>query len=487
MRRYLFPLILVVLFGGLIAWRIVGVRAKAAEQQKAMAGRRNRVATVAVAPASTRDIVATVEEMANVRAPSNVTLASKISGQVLMIAAQEGDPVAAGQVLIKIDPSELRARVDESRAELSAAEFRLQQAVLGTRPQNARVQAEIQQARAAVATAQAELKQNKAAAASEVATARYTADQAKARLENERTKTRRLEALLAKGYVPLQDVETGRTQVTVAEAEHRSALERVNLVRNETAADVDVAEQRLRQAQANLRLALANEAQDPMYRANLDALRAQVRQAKSSLADAQAQLAQTTIGSPVAGIVSERRMEPGAMATPGQPILTIVAISRLWLDVPVQEQEAAQVAPGLPAEARFDAQPGRVYHGRVIRINPAANPQSRAVSARVEIPNPGGLIKPGMFGRVRMITGRRRDVLVVPREAIVKDEGAAFVFLADGETAVRRPVELGAEETDVIEVRSGIRPGDKVIVQGHQQLRDGASIRIAGAGGRRRG
>src|SRR5204862_838461 len=139
-----------------------------------------------------------------------------------------------------------------------------------------RVRAEIEQARAAVATAQAELQQKKAASASEVTTAKLAEEQAKARLENERSKTRRLESLLAKGYVPLQDVETGRTLVTVAEAEHRATGEHVRLVQAEKAADVAVAEQRLRQAKAELRLALANMAQNPMYVENVSALRAQV-------------------------------------------------------------------------------------------------------------------------------------------------------------------------------------------------------------------
>jgi RND family efflux transporter MFP subunit len=479
MRRYFFPVLLIVLFGGLIAWRVVSVRSTMAEQQKSMSARRNRTATVAVAPASTRELVTAVEEMANVRAPVNVTLSPKVSGRIEMIAAQEGDPVSANQLLVIIDPSELQARVHTAEAEVSAAEFRLRQANIGTQPEQARIRAEIQQARAAVGTAEAELQQARAALASEVATAKNSADQAKARLENERSKTRRLETLLSKGYVPVQDVETGRTLVTVTESEYRSAEERVRLVRNEKEADVSVAKQRLRQAEADLRLALANRAQNPMYAANVQALQAQVEQAKSSLKDANAQLAQTRLQTPINGIVSERRMDPGALATPGQPILTIVEIGRLWLDVPVQEEQAAQVAQGMAAGARFDAQPGRVYQGRVIRINPAANPQSRAVTARVEIQNPGGRIKPGMFGRVRLVTGRRPSALVVPREAIVREGDAAFVFVADGETAKRRPVETGWEEPDIIEIRSGISPGDPVIIQGHQQLRDGAQIRVA--------
>jgi len=114
----------------------------------------------------------------------------------------------------------------------------------------------------------------------------------------------------------------------------------------------------------------------------------------------------------------------------------------------------------------------------VIRINPAANPQSRSVTARVEVENTDRRIKPGMFGRVRLVTQRHPDVLVVPREAIVREGENAFVFVADGETAVRKPVEPGREMEDVIEIRSGIRPAEPVIIQGHQQLKDGARIRV---------
>jgi len=479
MRTILFPLILLVLFGGVIAWRVGTVRATAAAQQQAMAGRRNRVATVAVEPASTRTLRSTVEEMANVRAPLNVALAPKVSGRIERVAAEEGQSVTAGQVLVRLDPAELRARVEAARAEVSEAEFRLAQARLGTQPERTRIRAEIEQARAAVATARADLKQKQASAASQIATAKNAEEQARAELENARARAKRLEALLERGFVPRQQVEDAQTRVTVADTALRSATEQVRLVQNETQAAIEVAQQRLKETQAELRLALANEAQNPMYAANIAALSAQVRRARGALQDAQAQLSQTTLRSPIAGIVSERRMDPGAMATPGVPILTIVDIRRLWLDVPVQEEQAAQVAPGLPAEAWFDAQPGKVFTGRVIRLNPAANPQSRSVIARVEIANPGGLLKPGMFGRVRLVTNRRPDVLVVPREAVLRDGQETYVFVSDGETASRRRVTLGEEATDVIEVRSGLQPGETVIVQGHQQLRDGAKIRVA--------
>lgn len=482
MRKFLFPILLLAIFGSLIAWRITTVRANAAAQQQSMASRRNRVATVAVAPASTRTLLTTVEEMANVRAPVNVTLASRVSGRIEQLLAQEGDTVTAGQALVVIDTDELRAREASALAEVAEAEFRHDQARLGTQPERTRIRAEIEQARAAVATARADLKQKQASAASQIARAKNAEEQAKAEVENARARAARLETLLEKGFVPLQEVENSRTRVTVAEADVRSASEQVRLVGTETTAAIDVAQQRLLETRAELRLALANQQQNSMYQANVSALDAQVRQARGALADARAQLAHTKIASPITGIVSERRMDPGAMATPGLPILTIVDIRRLWLDVPVQEEQAAQVVPGLTAEAWFDAQPGKVYTGRVIRVNPSANAQSRSVIARVEIANADRHVKPGMFGRVRLITRRRPNVLVVPREAVLREGDQAYVFLTEGETATRRDVTLGAEETEVVEVRSGLQSGERVIVQGHQQLREGAKVRVARGG-----
>src|SRR4051794_36965632 len=127
-RRHLFFVLFLALFATLIACGMVLVRAPTAEQRKRMASRPNRVPTAAVAAAAPRALVPAVEEMANVRAPVNVILAPKTSGRIETIAAQEGDSVAAGQLLIAIDPAEVQAHADEARAELRAAEFRLAQA-----------------------------------------------------------------------------------------------------------------------------------------------------------------------------------------------------------------------------------------------------------------------------------------------------------------------------------------------------------------------
>src|SRR5947208_338551 len=111
-------------------------------------------------------------------------------------------------------------------------------------------------------------------------------------------------------------------------------------------------------------------------------------------------------------------MDPGAMATPGQTILVVQSIQHVWVTVPVQEEVSRSIYPGQPATVRLDALPGRTFTGKVVHVNAAADPMSRQFSVQVMLDNPLGLIKPGMFARVTMVTHRTHGATVVPREAI---------------------------------------------------------------------
>jgi membrane fusion protein (multidrug efflux system) len=181
---------------------------------------------------------------------------------------------------------------------------------------------------------------------------------------------------------------------------------------------------------------------------------------------------------PISGFVSSRLMDPGAMATPGQPILTLVDLRTCWAEASLSEEQASRVRPGATGEVALDALPGRKFHGRVIQINPAANPQSRAFTMRVELANPDLVLKPGMFGRVRFVVGRAADVLTVPAEAVVDDPGGEhLVFVVEEDTARRVPVTVGASRDGVTEIRSGLDEGQWVITMGQDRLRDGAKVR----------
>jgi membrane fusion protein, multidrug efflux system len=131
-----------------------------------------------------------------------------------------------------------------------------------------------------------------------------------------------------------------------------------------------------------------------------------------------------------------------------------------------------------------DALPGREFRGQVSFINPAADEASRTVKVKVEVPNPDGALRPGLFAKGRIVTGHRAGVLVVPRAALVSWDTSGrtgLVFVVEGGKARQRAVQTGAASGDAVEVASGLRPGEEVVTRGGFNLRDGDAVR-AGQG-----
>lgn len=489
MKRLILPLLLLIALAASLAWRVQQVQLKATEMAQSRATMRDRAAMVTVARAVRRNLQTEIEELASIRAPLNVNVAPKVSGRIDYLCGYEGDRVRAGEVLLRLDPSELEAHVAEMRAALVATQARLSQARGGVDPQTAGTRAAIDQAEAEVSAAAAQQTQAEAGADAHRATARHDLDQARARLENEQTRLRRQETLLAKGFVAAQDVDTARTAVAVAQAEFDSAAERVKLMAAQVQADLDVARENVKRARARLRVAQANSAQDAMYTDYVASLRAAVSQARGALANAEAARAQTVVKSPIDGLVTARLMDPGAMATPGQPILTLVDIRQVWAEVSLSEEQAGKIRRGDLVRVTLDAFPGESFAGRVIQMNPAANLQSRSFTIRMQLENPAQRLKPGMFGRARFVLDRRPGILMIPREAVLESpQGETTVFVVDrdaagGPSVARKiPVRVGMRQGAWAEIRDGLSEGQWVVTMGHDRLKDGAKVKLAAAG-----
>jgi RND family efflux transporter MFP subunit len=130
-----------------------------------------------------------------------------------------------------------------------------------------------------------------------------------------------------------------------------------------------------------------------------------------------------------------------------------------------------------------DAYPGEEFAGRVARVAPVLDPATRTAEMEIEIPNASGRLKPGMYARVRLISSRKADALVVPKAAVVDSQGRKGVFLVQNNQAVFRAVTLGLEEPNRIEITDGLTEGEAVVTTGASALRDGARVLVAGAGG----
>lgn len=186
-----------------------------------------------------------------------------------------------------------------------------------------------------------------------------------------------------------------------------------------------------------------------------------------------------TFHSPVGGVVLERRATLGMRFMPGEMLYQIADLSSVWLIADVFEQDIGRVRVGQPAVVRFDAYPGETFEGRVTYVYPTLRAETRSAQVRIELPNRGGRIKPAMYAQVEVpIPGR--PVLAVPNDAVI-DSGTRRVVLVDlGEGRFEpREVALGVRGDAFVEVREGVKAGERVVVAANFLLDSEANLRAA--------
>jgi membrane fusion protein (multidrug efflux system) len=209
-------------------------------------------------------------------------------------------------------------------------------------------------------------------------------------------------------------------------------------------------------------------------------IRYDLESARAGYELAQLELSHTNIVAPISGVIAQRMIKPGNLIALNAPAFRIVDISRLEAVLNVPERELATLKAGMPLRMIADAVPGRVFEGRVDRISPVVDPGSgtfRVVTAF----EGGGLLRPGMFGRIEIVYDQRKDALTMPRIALLDDEGEPAVYLVRENKAVRTPVELGYVNGELAEVLAGLAEGDEVVTAGKVAIRDGSSVEIINA------
>ena len=185
---------------------------------------------------------------------------------------------------------------------------------------------------------------------------------------------------------------------------------------------------------------------------------------------------------PIDGVVAELGAREGMTVMSGAPLFRINGLRTVWVNAEVRESEADHVKVGNAVEARASALPGKVFKGKVSAILPEVNPATRTLKARVELANPDGELKPGMFATLNFTPAAREEVLVVPSEAVIQTGRRSVVVVArpDGRfTSVE--VQTGTEANGKTEIRQGLQAGQKVVVSGQFLIDSEASLRAGEA------
>ena len=370
-------------------------------------------------------------------------LYAKTAGYVDEVLVDIGDVVQKDQTLIKLSIPELLDDVEQKEALIAQAEAEVKQA-----------QSAVVAANAAAQTAQSRIKEM------EAGISRAEADHERWKSEHARIKD-----LAEKGSVTKKLEEETYSQLRSAEATTREVSAKAESTRTASY-----------EAQANVGKAEADQG----------AAEARLRVAKADLAHAKTMLAYTQIKSPYDGTVTRRNVDTGHFVRPAntdaaEPLMVVAQTDKVRIFVNVPEMEAPYVDAGDPAKIRVQALTASEFDAAVVRSSWSLQESNRSLRAEIDVPNPHGIMRPGMYAMATIKLEERENAIVLPATAIVRDAaGTACMVVDDGKIA-RCPVELGLRSGGEIEILSGIEESQMVVLKQLEALKPGQSVGVAPA------
>jgi len=209
----------------------------------------------------------------------------------------------------------------------------------------------------------------------------------------------------------------------------------------------------------------------------------QLEQARLRLERARIRMDQTTARAPVDGVITERFVQPGARVTASTALFELMSLDDMIARVYVPGRHLTVVEEGQPAYLTSEFLPGRRFEGWVKRISPVVDPASGTFKVTVGVVPGDNPPPPGLFVKVRIITDRKENAVLVPRQAVVYEGSERYVFVVDGDRARKVRLDAGYEEDDYIEAQSGIKGGEPIVVVGQNTLKDQARVRIVNENG----
>jgi membrane fusion protein (multidrug efflux system) len=268
--------------------------------------------------------------------------------------------------------------------------------------------------------------------------------------------------VLALLFAEGQGVAAGTPLVRIDDALLRAQAERAT-------ADRDLARQQLERVR---RLRSENAASP----ADLERVEAAARSAEAALAVLELQVERSTVRAPFAGVVGQRFVNAGDYVTTGTRLLTLQTMDPQRVVIEVPERHAASLRRGQAVEFTVAAHPGRLFQARVDFIDPVVQPESRTIVVKARAPNPGHLLKAGMFVEARLATATRGDAIVVREDAVQPLRTANVIWAVVDGKASRRVVQLGTRSQGVVEVLSGVAAGEQVVVGGLERMAEGMAV-----------
>lgn len=212
---------------------------------------------------------------------------------------------------------------------------------------------------------------------------------------------------------------------------------------------------------------------------------AQMDQGQAMLDIARDNLNNTALAAPITGVITARNIDPGEMASPAAPVLTIANVDQVIVKANLTESEIGKVHLNQKVQVEVASGVEQVFEGEITSINPAASEQSKVYPIEINIENPNHVLKAGMFARVTIELEKKENVMVLPKTALVnKEDGETkIVYVTQKNTAKEenwivkeREVQVGLEGEETVEILAGIKEGETVVISGQLLLSDGTEV-----------
>lgn len=284
-----------------------------------------------------------------------------------------------------------------------------------------------------------------------------------------------------RGFSDGQVVKAGEVLFRLEAGRQRLALDGARAAISAAKVEVSFLEQELGRTQKLVERKAAATRQLDAARLNLDRAQANLEQAEVAERKAQRALRDTTLRAPHDGVVHGRQADVGDQVAPGRPLLELVDLSRVRLRVGVGGASASRLRQGTTGTLLVDDLGGLALSAQLVAVAPRSDPRTGLFEVIYEAaPPPDAGVRGGMVARVRVDEGAS-SVVLVPRAALLLERGAPALFIADGGRASKRTVRTGRSDDTSIEVSSGLRAGEWVIITGLHALAEGAPVEVEAA------
>lgn len=186
----------------------------------------------------------------------------------------------------------------------------------------------------------------------------------------------------------------------------------------------------------------------------------------------------SSIKAPIGGVISQRLVKTGNMVNADQQMFKITDFDPMLAVLHIPEHELSTLEKGQTTLIQADAVSGQAFTGRVLRISPVVNPETGTFKVTVAVQDPSGKLKPGMFTRVRIVYDTHENTLLVPKAAVMEEDGVSSVYLVSDKMAYRRTITTGYVNGNNIEVLSGLMEGDTIVTIGQSSLQDSTLVEV---------